>query len=778
MSLVDNSEAGSPHADEGSERAGHGIPAAAATMDETPDHSPPEPGRAVRELITRSKDLRGGIKEATAAPGIWRQSARRVFDALREDVVREQIATMPLSYIKETTQGRLRLGPIENAGYDTVGAAAAAGEWRLQEIPGVGPHTVSQVIAAARQLEIAMVQDVRVRFDPDSRPRLHTALLRELHAYEIAQRAVAPLSRELEAMAAELDSLLPQAARTSSRLKMFFSGRRKKEEAREALARLDALMRAPETASVQSRLGTALAALRQPRPADQAYWKDYEKRAVAYNGLLIEIGELATDVDASQGFVPSDIAQRVHQHPLDLSFMKASLRGYQAFGAKFALLQKRAILGDEMGLGKSVEALAAMCHLRAGDKKSFLVVCPASVIVNWTREIQHHSLLTGYRLHGPERDRNYRAWSRLGGVGVTTYEALRSLPKPRDAGLDMLIVDEAHYAKNPAAARTQAVQEWAARTGKVLFLTGTPMENRVEEFRTLVGHLRPDVAAGITATDGMLGATHFRKAVAPVYLRRDQSDVLDELPPRIETEEWVDLEGRALDAYRDAVASGNFMAMRRAAYMPGTPAHSAKLRRLVEIVDEATSNGRKVVVFSYFRDVLETISSVLGPATVGPLTGSVAPAVRQAMVDDFTERKGRAVLVSQIQAGGVGLNIQAASVVILAEPQWKPTMEDQAIARCHRMGQVRTVDVHRLLTEDGVDQRMLEILATKAALFDEYARRSELKDASPDAVDISDLEATREVSSQAADERRILEMERKRLRLAPLPASERSQVPE
>lgn len=744
--------------------------------DATPDRPPVEPGRAARDLIARSRRLRSGIQEATAAPGLRRQSARRVFDAVRDEVVQDQLATMPLARIKETTQGRLRLGAIENAGYGTVGAAAAAGHWRLQEIPGVGPHTASQVIAAARQLQAAMVQDVKVRFDPDTRSRLQTALLGELHAYELAQRSVAPLSGGLEALAAELDSVLASAARGSSRLRMFFAGRRTKEEARSALRRLDALMRAPETASTEPRLNGALESLRQPRPGNQSLWENYEARAVAYNGLLIELGELATDVEASQGFVPSDIAQLVHRFPLDLSFMRASLRGYQAFGAKFALVQKRAILGDEMGLGKSVEALAAMCHLHAEGKKNFLVVCPASVIVNWAREVQRHSLLTGYRLHGPERDRNLRAWTRVGGVGVTTYEALRSLPKPYGFDLDLLIVDEAHYAKNPAAARTQAVQEWASRTRRVLFLTGTPMENKVEEFRTLVGHLRPDVATGINRTDGMLGATHFRKAVAPVYLRRDQADVLAELPPRIDTQEWVGLEGPALAAYRDAVASGNFMAMRRAAYMPGTPAHSPKLRRLMEIVLEAADNSRKVVIFSYFRDVLEIITSVLGAAAVGPLTGSASPAIRQAMVDEFTARKGPAALVSQIQAGGVGLNIQAASVVILAEPQWKPTMEDQAIARCHRMGQVRTVDVHRLLTEESVDQRMLEILATKAALFDEYARRSELKDSSPDAVDISDLEATRKASTQAADERRIVEMEQKRLRLESLSARDQAET--
>lgn len=137
--------------------------------------------------------------------------------------------------------------------------------------------------------------------------------------------------------------------------------------------------------------------------------------------------------------------------------------------------------------------------------------------------------------------------------------------------------------------------------------------------------------------------------------------------------------------------------------------------------------------------------------------------MRQQLVDQFTARRQSTVLVSQIEAGGVGLNMQAASVVILAEPQWKPTIEDQVIARCHRVGQIRPVDVHRLLAEDSVDQRMLEILAGNATLFNEYVRRSELKDATPDAVDVSGVEATRDVASQAELERRIAAAEQRRL---------------
>jgi SNF2 family DNA or RNA helicase len=291
------------------------------------------------------------------------------------------------------------------------------------------------------------------------------------------------------------------------------------------------------------------------------------------------------------------------------------------------------------------------------------------------------------------------------------------------------------------------------------------MENRVEEFRTLVHHLQPNVARRVSAVDGLAGAARFRSAVAPVYLRRNQTDVLQELPPRLETEEWVTFAVDDFGAYRDAVAERNFMAMRQAAYLPGTAAGSQKLARLIEIVEEATANERKVIVFSFFRRVLDTIADELGDVAMGPLTGSVAPTKRQRLVDDFTAARTARVLVSQIEAGGVGLNIQAASVVLLTEPQWKPSIEEQAIARCHRMGQARPVDVHRLLAEDSVDQRMLEILATKAALFDEYVRRSELKEISPDAVDVSSVDEAKRVASIAEEERRIIEAERRRLGL-------------
>src|SRR3546814_9929601 len=204
--------------------------------------------------------------------------------------------------------------------------------------------------------------------------------------------------------------------------------------------------------------------------------------------------------------------------------------------------------------------------------------------------------------------------------------------------------------------------------------------------------------------------------------------------------------------YRAAVLDGNFMAMRQAALRAGT--NSQKMQRLVDIVEEAEDNERRVLVFSHFRGVLDDVASILTGNVFGPLTGSVPAAKRQQMVDEFSRAGHGAVLVAQIVAGGVGLNIQAPSVVVICEPQIKPTTEWQAIARSRRMGQLESVQVHRLLSEEGVDQRVIEILASKSELFAEFARVSETAESAPEAFDISDADVAREIV--AAERERLL----------------------
>ena len=170
-------------------------------------------------------------------------------------------------------------------------------------------------------------------------------------------------------------------------------------------------------------------------------------------------------------------------------------------------------------------------------------------------------------------------WLADGGVGITTFEGLEHVTPPAGfagegagdgadgrSGLGLLVVDEAHYVKNPRARRTRLVAAWAERTWRVLLMTGTPMHNRLEEFLELVGMLQPAVADAVPRHAGLAGPEAFRRAVAPVYLRRNQVDVLVELPDLVATEEWVEPTPAGERAYREAVAGGSFMAMRRAAF--------------------------------------------------------------------------------------------------------------------------------------------------------------------------------------------------------------------
>ena len=154
-------------------------------------------------------------------------------------------------------------------------------------------------------------------------------------------------------------------------------------------------------------------------------------------------------------------------------------------------------------------------------------------------------------------------------------------------------------------------------------VAGTPLENRVDEFETLVGFLQPSLVENLDGT--YVSPERFRQLVAPAYLRRNQPDVLAELPELVISDEWEEFSPEDQVAYRRVVAEGNFMVSRRAAF--DQPRYSAKLARLREIVEEAGANGHKIIVFSYFRDVLHIVGHAL-PHAYGPLTGSLSPANR------------------------------------------------------------------------------------------------------------------------------------------------------
>ncbi|EFE67342.1 conserved hypothetical protein [Streptomyces viridosporus ATCC 14672] len=702
-------------------------------------------GRGERDAVARGARLYEVAQAVVGDHGRAVEAVRAALRPLHDAEVKRELDAIPVARLQDVTEGRLRLGSVEKSGLRTVGGVLEAGPYRLRQIPGVGQRTVDQVLAAARRLSEAAYETVAVHIDVDRPEPGTTALVVALHvlveAGPDARRAV----DRAAALSERLGPLLADAGPATGRIRMLLAGRDKRARALAAVAGIRSLVDEAEQADLPGLFAQASVDLLRGPASDVEAWVDFELRSAEYYSLLAEISGRPPDAAAVEGFLPDGIAERVRAQHLDDSHRRVSLRGYQAFGARFALAQRKVMLGDEMGLGKTVQAIAVLAHLAAEGQSHFLVVCPASVLVNWTREIEARSALRVTVLHGPDRHDAFADWKGRGGVGVTTFDALRGFPAPGGGEVGLLVVDEAHFVKNPQARRSQAVARWAERCERVLFMTGTPMENRVAEFRDLVRMLDPGVAESLGERDTLAGSVAFRKAVAPVYLRRNQEDVLTELPSLQQTDEWEELSASDEEAYREAVRAGNFMAMRRAAYL--RPGKSAKLGRLREIVQEAGENGRKTVVFSHFRDVLGVVEEALAADTrvFGPLTGSVPAGRRQRLVDDFAGAPGPAVLLAQIQAAGVGLNLQAASVVVLCEPQIKPTLEHQAVARAHRMGQVRPVRVHRLLATGGVDERLVRMLEDKTRLFDAYARRSAVAEATPDAVDVSDAELARRI---------------------------------
>ncbi|SDK69255.1 DEAD/DEAH box helicase [Streptomyces indicus] len=708
----------------------------------------PVGGRA-RALLRAGRELLGAARSVLREQEAAQREVRCAYEVLADVCVLKELEGLPLAALREVTRGQVReaaLRALEAAGFGSVGQVRQAEAYALRQLPGIGAQTAGQLHSAAGQLARAAAESVAVRIDVDAQgDERHTALVRALNRMVLAgpgvPAAVALARKTGEALEADLHAAAPAA----SRAQWLLTGTKRRTAARDALLRVRQTCADAAAEDVRLQLDQAVTdLLRGPEPADRA-WLDFQVRAAEYYTVLGKVADLPEDRESAEGFVPSSIAEEVRAQHLDESLLHVSLRSYQAFGARFALARRRVLLGDEMGLGKTIQALAALAHLQAtGQGRHFLVVCPVGVLLNWIREIEHRSSLTAHRAHGGGRFGAVRAWQDGGGVLVTTYDVLRGLEIPK-VPLAMVVADEAQYVKNPRTRRAEALAALIRRpsTGHVLFLTGTPMEHRVGEFRSLIGQLQSREARLLEYGAGAQDSRAFRAAVAPSYLRRNQPDVLGELPGVIHADEWEEFSDTDRAAYRRAVAEGNFMAMRRAPY--ADPARSAKLHRLRELIAEAAANELKVVVFSGFLDVLGAVAAALDGAALGPVTGAVPADERQALVDEFTAAPGHAVLLAQIRTGGTGLNLQAASVVVLCEPQISPALEAQAVARAHRMGQVRRVQVHRLLAADSIDVRLLEMHRAKQEEFDAYARRSEVAETVPEAVDVSDPELARRI---------------------------------
>ncbi|MCX7443831.1 SNF2-related protein [Corynebacterium sp. P7003] len=664
-----------------------------------------------------------------------RGEAEKELEALGRRRARQLMEQLPLDALKRVTDDRLRFTGLPGIGVTSVADVLDTPVDRLTSVNGIGTQTAQRMRAAARTLESEAIAQ-RTPHIGDEPCREAVALTRILARYERVD-VLDEAERARRDRLIDLFRALPDVPPGGS-YDLIVRG----TGARELL--LDDLRWAEA--------GPALLLPTSVTDPGPAAWEDYLARPAHYQALLADLLRLDTVTGEEPELLDTALIERIRELRLKRGLLRElHLRGYQSYGARFAVVQRRIILGDEMGLGKTVQAIAVAAH-RAEEKTEAdgsvghtVVVCPASVVVNWSRELATFCELEVFVAHGPDKDVMAKAWRDRGGVLVCTYDGARNLAL---GSPDVLVVDEAHMIKNPRAKRTIACTALAAASDTVLLLTGTPLENRVDEFVNLVRVVRPDL---VTRGMAELDAETFRKHIAPVYLRRNVEQVLDQLPERVDEMEWVALSDADENHYRRSVAAGSWMDMRRAAWLtPG--GRSAKLDRLAEIVGDADTAGRRVLVFSFFLDVLDAIAGALDDRVVGVIDGSVSPEGRQELVDSFSRAPGGSVLLAQIHAGGQGLNIQAASVVVLAEPQVKPTQEDQAVARAHRMGQTGTVHVHRLIGADTVDERMLEILAGKRTVFDSFARTSDAAGV-PDAVDISEPELARQII--AAERRRL-----------------------
>jgi superfamily II DNA or RNA helicase len=438
--------------------------------------------------------------------------------------------------------------------------------------------------------------------------------------------------------------------------------------------------------------------------------------------------------------------------------LEAELRPYQQEGLDFlawtSSIGLGAVLADDMGLGKTLQALAWLAHLIERDPQGgpSLVVCPASVMHHWAREAARFAPRLRVLVLESGRDRlGHRANIADHDLVITNYALLRhDIDFWRESSLRAVILDEAQQIKNPSAAVTRAAHELRARYRAAL--TGTPLENRALDLWSIVSFVHPGFLgsrAAFSARHDIPDAPpHRRRLLAarlrPLLLRRLKQQVAQELPPRVE--ERVDCvltpgqrrfylselgraraflgtllaDAQGLERNRMPVLA-TLTRLRQICCHPWLAGGrdglgSGKFEALFELLDPLLAEGHKVLLFSQFVECLKLIEAEFERRGIPyhMLTGQTTR--RERVVTAFGEDPRPCVFLLSLRAGGLGLNLTAASYVILFDPWWNPAIEAQAIDRTHRIGQTRTVIAYRLLTEGTVEERIWELQQRKSAL--------------------------------------------------------------
>ncbi|MBQ3552561.1 MAG: DEAD/DEAH box helicase [Clostridia bacterium] len=671
----------------------------------------------VKTVIKRSSQIDALLGEIIGSKDMQLQAAQDAAQRLYDDRIRRALEKMDVEHINKAKQG-IRISLLRKAGVLNIWQASQLSFRRICDIDGLGEQSAYKIQDIVEQITQNTKNTIRIRIEAENPGEVDDALIRAL-AVLIHSR---PILEKCEVIYKENHTQLQQeltlVKKALSAVGWLFRSRATKKRIAEALESLSERLCGELGSNALFDSWTNI----KETPV-KTWWEDYRRNASIYYAELENLGLNWKNQDAAPGGLPAELAAKIEALKLDLRYLKATLRSYQTFGVKYIVHQKKTLLGDEMGLGKTIQAIAAMAAQAALGKSHFIVVCPASVLINWCREIQKFSALSVTKVHGNDEEA-LLYWRENGGVLVTTYESISRFRLPEKFKISMVIADEAHYVKNPDTRRTKALLRLLEKTDNTLFLSGTPLENRVDEMCFLVSCLQPDIAKELEAVKYLSTKEQFRQQLAPVYLRRTRDDVLSELPDLIEKEQWCVLCEQEQKAYKDAIMSENFMSIRQVSWQVEDLKNSSKALRLLELCSQAREQKRKVIVFSFFRATLRKVAELLGDCCMEPITGSTSPQRRQEIVDEFTKAEEGAVLVSQVQAGGTGLNIQSASVIIFCEPQIKPSIENQAISRAYRMGQVQDVLVYRLLADDTIDERIMELLKNKQIQFDSFADES------------------------------------------------------
>lgn len=422
-----------------------------------------------------------------------------------------------------------------------------------------------------------------------------------------------------------------------------------------------------------------------------------------------------------------------YKKELDLPF---DLRDYQKKGVDFLSNNSSALLGDDMGLGKTVQAIVALKKefLKNGIKRTLLIV-PNSLVSNWVREfsIWYPNLPVGTLVGNKESRENTLKHS--SSTIIATYEQIRIIfENPKNIGqFDYVIFDEAQRLKNSTSNVHQACKKIEAKN--IWMLSGTPLENNSGDIISLFSILKyGTLQSGYTPKE-------IKEIISPYLLRRLKENLLKELPDLLEENKYIDLNDNQLLFYNSLIErkreldkkdSSGMLALitelKKACNYDPISETSSKLDYLQEIIEDTFNNNEKIIVFSQYVESLKFIQQNLKVKSI-LFDGSLSKSQKDAAVDKFQNSTESIVFLASLQAGGVGLNLQSASRVVIFDRWWNPAVEKQAIARAHRMGNKNKVHAIKFVSAGTIEERILDLLHFKEELFDEVIEGAvELKD--------------------------------------------------